>query len=413
MIWLYIFFLLFQLINTYVGVLAPVNPYLFSVFFIILGFTKPVSLTNFKIVILLLFLIIAFVIIYSVKFSFLSSFSIAAKAIQFNYGYFFLIPGFTVLFGLSPGVRMKDILAATFWVISIELLIEFVLIRILGVSPGAFIHYPKVNHITLDQVTGEYTANRLLGMAGNASVTGVLYTTSFILYLGCLYTEQQKLMTKNNLVIMITFIVCFFMIISGSAFFAILFSTFTIWSQRKGNLLLNLFIALLIVPAVLVLFNYLSTITDAFGDKFTTEYLLLLFVKDDIEGSLPYLLNEMSKDYHWYNFFIGCYYFEWGNVDAVIKTVDYFYVNVVYEFGIIGLFFFFFIIKLSYNALKKMKIIDDSYLKFGILVLVFGSLHYPAIAYMSSQIFLSALTAIAIRDQMEGKGSIKRLVKSE
>lgn len=392
---------MFQLLNTYLGVLAPINPYLFSVFFILLGFTKSIKVINLKLLVLLILLIIGFVIIYTVKFSFLSSFSIAAKAIQFNYGYFFLIPGFTVLFGYFPSIKLKDILAATFWVISLELLLEFLLIRILGVSPGAFTHYPKVSHITLDVTTGEYTANRLLGMAGNASVTGVLYTTSFVLYLGCLYAEQQKLTTRKSLFVILTFITCFFMIISGSAFFAILFATFAIWSQRKGSLVKNLLIALSIVPAVLIFFNYLSTVTDAFGDKFTTEYLILLFVKDDIEGSLPYLLNEMSKDYHWYNFFIGSYYFEWGNQDAIIKTVDYFYVNVVYEFGIIGLILFFYIIKLAYEAIKRLNVIDLTYLKFGVLVLVFGSLHYPAIAYMSAQVFISALAAIAIRDQVE------------
>jgi len=403
MIFFYTYLFLFQLFNTYLGVLAPLNPYVFSIIFILYGFRHKIKIINVNILLVLLFLIIAFIIIYSVKFTLASSITIAAKAIQFNYGYYFLIPGLTVFFGFFPRIKIIHILSATFWAISIELLIEFLLIRLLGVSPGAFTHYPKTQHITLDQVTGEYTANRLLGMAGNASVTGVLYTSSFVLYLGALYLQYNNLKTRKIIIVIVTFLICFFMIISGSAFFAVLLATVVIWSQRKGNLIRNLIIGFTIIPSVLILFNYLSTVTDAFGDKFTTEYLILLFVKDDIEGSLPYLLHEMSKDYHWYHFFTGSYYFEWGNPDAIIKTVDYFYVNVIYEFGIFGLIIFFVVISKSYRAIADLRLIDNTFLKFGFLVLIFGSLHYPAIAYMSSQVFVSSLAAVAIRDRMARK----------
>lgn len=362
------------------------------------GFTERMKLINVKIIFVLLAVLVSFLIIYSIKFSFFNSFSITAKALQFNFGYFFLIPGFSILFGLFPSIKMEKILAVTFWVITAELLLEFLLIRVLGVSPGSFTHYPKVAHITLDKATGVYTADRLLGLAGNASVTGVLYSASFALYLGTLISDGTKFLNARSIPVIVVFVMCFFMIISGSAFFAILLSLFIVWSQKKGSLTLNLLIALFVIPSVLFLFDYVSSLTDAFGSKFKIEYLVFLLSRDDVQGSLPYLLNEILQDYHWYNLFVGSYYFEWGNENAVIRTVDYFYVNLVYEFGLIGLAVFFYIIKLAYNAIKKRQIINENYLKFGFLIIVVGSLHYPAIAYMASQIFLSAIAGIAIRD---------------
>ncbi len=398
MIVVYIFFLLFQLFNTYLSILTPLNPYIFSVLFIFIGFKKKIHIINLKLLATLLFIVVAFIIIYSCKFSILSSFTITAKAVQFNFGYLLLIPGFSVIFSYLKIVKLEDILRITFWVISTELLLEFVLIRVLGVSPGSFAHYPKVQHITLDQVTGLYTADRLLGLAGNASVTGVLYASSFILYLGHLYKTQATLKSKKSIVVIATFIVCFFMIVSGSAFFAILLAGAILWIQGKGNMIKNLLLASIVLGIVLLTFNFLSTLTDAFGNKFTTEYLFLLVNNDDIEGSLPYLLSDMSKGYHWYNFFIGSYFFEWGNAEARAKTVDYFYVNVIYEFGLIGLTVFFYVIKQAYNALKKSTVINYNYFKLGFLTIVLGSLHYPVISYMATQVFLSALAAIAIRD---------------
>jgi hypothetical protein len=399
MIGVYVFFLLFQLLNTYLGILAPLNPYIFSVLFIVYGFKDSVKITNLKILTTLLVFSICLIIIYAVKFSILSSLPTTAKAVQFNFGYYILIPGFTVLFKLFPKVTIEDILRVTFWTISSELFLEFILIRILYVSPGAFQHYPKLQHITYDPVTGEYTANRLLGMAGNASVTGVIYTSSFILYLGALYKKAKTLKARKSLIVICTFIACFFMIVSGSAFFAIILTAFIVWSQKEGNLLKNLFIAVFIVMVILFIFNYLSSLTDIFSNKFTTEYLVFLLTNGD-EGSLPYILNDMSKGYHWYNLLLGSYFFEWGNPDAVIKTVDYFYVNLIYEFGLVGLTIFFYIIKTAYNVIKKNTVLDNQYLKFGFLVLVVGSLHYPSIVYMAAQIFISALAAIAIRDNV-------------
>lgn len=403
MIAVYVFFLLFQLLNTYLGLLAPLNPYVFSSLFILYGFKDRIKIINLKILSVLFVLIISFLIIYSIKFSFLSSFPVTAKAIQFNFGYYFLIPGFTVLFKLFPKVTMKDILAVTFWTITAELLMEFVLIRLLHVSPGAFQHYPKTQHISYDTATGEYTANRLLGMAGNASVTGVIYTVSFVLYLGYLYVHQQTLYKRKSVIVIFTFIACFFMIVSGSAFFAIILSAFVVWSQKKGNLAKNLIISLFVLIGILLIFNYISTLTDLFSNKFSTEYLAYLLTNDDIQGSLPYLLHDMSKGYHWYNLFIGSYYFQWGNSDAVIKTVDYFYVNLVYEFGLIGLVIFFYVIRVGYRIIKKSNVIDGQFLKFGFLVLIIGSLHYPSIAYMALQVYISALAAMAIRDSFLNK----------
>lgn len=399
MIGVYVFFLLFQLLNTYLGILAPLNPYIFSVLFIVYGFKDGVKKTNLKILATLLGFSICLIIIYAIKFSVLTSLPTTAKAVQFNFGYYILIPGFTVLFKYFPKVTIEDILRVTFWTISSELFLEFILIRILHVSPGAFQHYPKLQHITYDPVTGEYTANRLLGMAGNASVTGVIYTSSFILYLGALYQKGQILKTKKSLIVIATFIACFFMIVSGSAFFAIVLTAFIVWSQKEGNLLKNLLIGAFILIVVLLIFNYLSSLTDAFSNKFTTEYLFFLLTNAD-EGSLPYILNDMSKGYHWYNLFVGLYFFEWGNPDAVIKTVDYFYVNLIYEFGLVGLTIFFYVIKTAYNAIKSNAVLDNQYLKFGLLVLVVGSLHYPSIVYMAAQVFISALAAIAIRDKL-------------
>jgi hypothetical protein len=402
---IYIYFLLFQLLDTYLGFITPFNPYIFSILFIIYGFKDRIKIINLKLLSLLFFIVVAFLIIYTIKFSFFSSFLVTAKAIQFNFGYFLLVPGFTVLLGLLKKINLKYILVGTFWAITTELLLEFVLIRILHVSPGAFTHYPKLQHITYNSITGEYTANRLLGMAGNASVTGVLYTTSFTLYLGYLYKAQQTLFKKTSMVVIVTFVACFFMIVSGSAFFAILLSAFVVWSQKKGNLMKNLLIVISILVVVLGIFNYISTLTDAFSNKFTTEYLLFLLNNDDIEGSLPYIIHDMSTGYHWYNLIVGSYYFEWGKTDAVIKTVDYFYVNLIYEFGLIGLFVFIYIIKVAYKAVKNVCSIDAQYLKFGFLVLVFGSLHYPCIAYMASQVYISALAAVAIKDYSASKST--------
>lgn len=399
MIILYLFFLLFQLLNTYVGVLTPLNPYVFSILFIIYGFRKPVSLTNIKLLFILLSVAFVFIIVYTIKFSFLSSFSITAKAIQFNFGYLFLIPGFTILFGFFPSIKLRHVLAGTFWTLSLELLMEFIVIRILKISPAAFAHYPKVAHISLNKITGEYTADRLLGIAGNASVTGVLYVSCFFLFLGSLYREENSLWGKKNIIVCTTFIVCFFTIISGSAFFALLLALIAVWIQKKGSLLRNTILVSVFISIVLVTFSFISKLTDAFGNKFTVEYLIFLLSRDDVHGSLPYLIHQMSIGYQWYNFIFGSYYFEWGNPDAVIKTVDFFFVNLIYEFGLIGLILFFYVIRLGYLTVKRLQIIDENYLKLGIFVMVIGSLHYPAIAYMASQVFLSAVFAIAIRDR--------------
>ena len=398
MIFFYAYSFLFQFLNTYFGFLAILNPYVFSVFFIVIGFTKKVKKLNIKILSVFFLMTISFLIIYSFKFSFIKSFLIAAKAIQFNYGYYLLIPGMTVLLSYFPQMKLNKILQLTFWILSIELLVEFVLIRIFGVSPGSFIHYPKVTHITQDKITGEYTANRLLGLTGNASVMGVIYSTSFFFYIGSVYSFTKKLLTKETIPIILTFIICFFMIISGSAFFAIIASLFIVWSTSKGNLFKNLLFGTAFFVTVLLLFSYLSRITDVFGDKFTTRYLIFLLTKDDIQGSLPYLIYEMSIGYHWYNFFIGTYFFEWGNPNAVIKTVDFFYANVIYEFGLIGLIIFFYPIKVAYNVISKGTI-DLFFVRLGFLVLIFGSLHYPAIAYIASQVFISFMAAISIRDR--------------
>ena len=399
MISVYVFFFLFQLLNTYIGVLAPFNPYVFAILFIIYGFKGNIKFVNLKILTILLIVTVSLIIIYTVKFSFIKSFLISAKAIQFNFGYLFLIPGFTVFFNVFRSIKLKNVLSCTFWVMSLELMLEFILLRILKFSPVLFTHYPKIAHIRYDPITKEYAADRLLGMASNASVTGVLYTCCFAFYFGYLYYTSENLFAKKNLLVLLTFIVCFFLVVSGSAFFAILLSLFLIWSQRKGNLLKNLLIAILVIPAVLLGFNFLSGFTEAFGNKFTVGYLLLLFQNDELEGSLPYVINEMAQGYSWFKFFFGSYFFEWGNPDAVIKTVDYFYVNLVYEFGLIGLCLFIYIIKLTFDAVKRLDLIEYSYLKFGFFVLVFGSLHYPAVVYMASQVFLSAIAAIGLRNR--------------
>lgn len=398
MIYIYIYLFVFQLLNTYLGVLTPLNPYVFSVLLIVYGVAKKMHKTNLKILAVLALSVITCIFVYTVKFSLLSSFSITAKAIQFNFGYLFLIPGFTVFFKLVPKIKMVDILKATFWTISIEIFIEFVLIRILGVSPGAFTHYPKLQHIIFDPLTGIYTAYRLLGLTGNASVTGVLLSAIAAIYLGYLFEQEQKLLTKKTIPVIVSFFSCFFMIISGSAFFAIMVSLLIIWAQRKGSLGKNLMIAAILVPSIAIFFNYLATVTDAFGEKFTTKYLLLLLQTEDMPGSLPFVLKELSREYHWYNFFVGTYTFEWGNASARIKTVDFFFVNLVFEFGLLGLWVLVYAFRVAYKAVKKMQVVNNLFLQFGFLVVFIGSMHYPSIAYTATQVFLSAIAGIALRD---------------
>jgi len=404
MLYLYIYLLVFQMLNTYLGFLAPLNPYTLSLLFILFSIKGGINKVNLKLFSILTILIALFITVYSFKFSFFSSFGITAKALQFNYGYLFLIPGLTYFFKLDKKIKIEDVLSATFWTLSAELLLEFVLIRILGVSPDAFSHYPKVSHIRIDSLTGDYVADRLLGLTGNASVMGVFYVSVFSLYLGRLKRLCLEKFTFYMKTVIFVFMCCFFMITSGSAFFAILLSLLLIWSIKKGNLLKNLILGLLAISLVLFLFDYVDSEFNLFNGKFKIEYLLLLLTNDDIEGSLPYLLYEMSIGYNWYDLFIGKYFFEWGNSEAVVKTVDYFYINLVYEFGLLGLAFFFYIIRLAYLKVIDADLIGIDYVRFGFFVLLLGSLHYPAIVYMAPQVFLSAVIAVAIRDSFENQG---------
>ncbi|MGJ1385062.1 hypothetical protein ACR782_02585 [Sphingobacterium spiritivorum] len=393
---IYIYFLVFQFLNTYLGVLSVFNPYAFCLFFTLLGLQIRTDKISKRFFLILILFVVFFIIVYSFKFSFVSSFGTTAKALQFNFGYLFLIPGFAFLFKFDKGISLEKILSSTFWILTVELFMEFILIRIVGISPDLFQHYPKINHIRIDELTGAYVADRMLGLTGNASVMGVFFVSVFSMYMGRLMELSPNKITLKMRIAIIAFLCCFFMITSGSAFLAILASFLVIWASKKGNLIKNLILVLIILPVIALFVNYLDVNFNLFNGKFKFDYLIFLLSNNSIEGSLPYLLRDMSKDYNWYDIFFGKYYFEWGNPDAVIKTVDYFYINLVYEFGIFGLIVFLYIIKIAYDKIAASKIVSSNYLKFAFLVLVFGSLHYPAIVYMAPQVFISAVTGFAI-----------------
>ncbi len=399
MFFFYAYIFLFQLLNTYLPFLAVFNPYTFAIIALPIGFLYRLKKISLKFIALLFFMAVALIIIYGIKFSFASAALTTAKAVQFNFGYLILVPGLAALFSFSKQVTVKRILALTFWIISVELFIEFFLIRILHFSPTIFQHYPQVAHIRIDKDSGEFVADRLLGMVGNASVMGVFYSVVFSFYLGFLYSEQPLNFFKTHLKKIIVFVTCFFMVVSGSAFFSLVMALFIVRVLKKGNLLKNIFLGILTIALMFGVIALVSQFNSFIGNKFSIDYLIFLLVNDDIEGSLPYLLNDMANGFHWYNFIIGTYYFEWGNPKMVIKTVDFFFANLVYEFGLIGLACFVYIFKQIYGSIKKAAVIHINFLNFGFLVLVIGSLHYPSIVYLAPQVFISTIVAVALRDQ--------------
>lgn len=389
----FLFFLFFcvlhsQFFQSYIPFFYYLNIYFISIIIFIFNAFPKLKKDVFYLIICLIFVFVYFVYRYSLIDS--EFFQISIKSLQFNFGYLFIIP---LLLTLRKKIDIKNFISVAFYFFSIEIIIEYLIYITLGLSPLIFKHIPE--SYIFDSGSSIISISRSIGISGNSSVSGVQLVVLFLFKQSFNNHKSFKEILNIDLLI---FLLSFIMIFSGSAFFSLLFGILIMYFF-KLNILKKIFISIPLTLIFLFAINNIN-IYEPSGNKFSINYLFYLLMDTENYTSFLPQFSIFISEYGFEKILFGNYIIPWGkNIEDVFVTVDYAYLNLLFEFGVIGVAFFIFIIVLIFKKLKKyISYYENSnsfFIDLSLLVLLISNLHYPVISYYYTQslicIFLFAL----------------------
>lgn len=370
-----------QFLSSYISVF-----YFFNIYFVGIAFLIFSSFKMRKDVLKFLFLmtLIFIYFIYRYDLNYDDFFSISIKSLQFNFGYLILIP---CLLSNKINFDLKKFVKICFYFFSFEIIIEYIII--LFFNPEIFSHVPE-SYLYFNNQTYLIELNRAFGVSGNSSVSGVQLTVLFLLNISLKGVRNFKSVIKSR--DFIIFIISFLLVFSGSAFFSIIISLIIYYFNK-----IKLFAKLVSVLVILVVISYLYLNIDfslTSNNKFSISYLFFLLFDTDNYTSLIPQFYSMIENYGLSSIVFGNFIIPWGQeFEGVFMTVDYTYLNLLFEFGLIGLFayfcIFYFIYKKCIVYFKINSNYPTVYIKMTFLILLISTFHYPVISYYYTQAFLS------------------------
>ena len=362
-----------QFLSSFISVFYFINIYFVGIAFLIFSSFK-IRKDVLKFLFLITLVFIYFIFRYDLNYD--DSFSISIKSLQFNFGYLILIP---CLLSNKINFDLKKFVKICFYFFSFEIIIEYIII--LFFNPEIFSHVPESY---LSEI------NRAFGVSGNSSVSGVQLTVLFLLNISLKEFRNFKSVIKSR--DFIIFIISFLLVFSGSAFFSIIISLI-IYYFNKIKLFTKLFFVLFIFVVISYLYlNIDFSVTST--NKFSISYLLFLLLDTDNYTSLIPQFFSMIENYGLNSILFGNYIIPWGReFEGIFMTVDYTYLNLLFEFGLFGLFLYFsifyFIYKKCIIYFKINSNYPTIYIKMTFLILLISTFHYPVISYYYTQAFLS------------------------
>ena len=362
-----------QFLSSYISVFYFINIYFVGIAFLIFSSFK-MRKDVLKFLFLMTLIFIYFIYRYDLNYD--DFFSISIKSLQFNFGYLILIP---CLLSNKINFDLKKFVKICFYFFSFEIIIEYVII--LFFNPEIFSHVPESY---LSEI------NRAFGVSGNSSVSGVQLTVLFLLNISLKEFRNFKSVIKSR--DFIIFIISFLLVFSGSAFFSIIISLIIYYFNK-----IKLFTKLFFVFFIFVVTSYLYLNIDfsvTSTNKFSISYLLFLLLDTDNYTSLIPQFFSMIENYGLNSILFGNYIIPWGReFEGIFMTVDYTYLNLLFEFGLFGLFLYFIIFYFIYKKCIIYFKINSNYptiyIKMTFLILLISTFHYPVISYYYTQAFLS------------------------
>ena len=362
-----------QFLSSYISVFYFINIYFVGIAFLIFSSFK-MRKDVLKFLFLMTLIFIYFIYRYDLNYD--DFFSISIKSLQLNFGYLILIP---CLLSNKINFDLKKFVKICFYFFSFEIIIENVII--LFFNPEIFSHVPESY---LSEI------NRAFGVSGNSSVSGVQLTVLFLLNISLKEFRNFKSVIKSR--DFIIFIISFLLVFSGSAFFSIIISLIIYYFNK-----IKLFTKLFFVFFIFVVTSYLYLNIDfsvTSTNKFSISYLLFLLLDTDNYTSLIPQFFSMIENYGLNSILFGNYIIPWGReFEGIFMTVDYTYLNLLFEFGLFGLFLYFIIFYFIYKKCIIYFKINSNYptiyIKMTFLILLISTFHYPVISYYYTQAFLS------------------------
>lgn len=380
----FIFFIFFigihaQFLASYISEIYYFNLYFTSILLLLFSFLKVRKQTVIFIFLVVVFL---FYFLYRYKSSYDEYFSISVKSIQFNFGYLILIP---CLLSLRKRFDFRGFIKLCFYIFCFEICIEYLVIK--------FYNVDILKHVSIAYLyyKGELISLvRAFGISGNSSVSGVQLTVLFLLNISSKKETDFKSILKSF--DFLIFILSFLAVFSGTAFFSI-FIAFGIYYFMNTKILNKfIFISCLILVVVYLFYTVDFSVTSA--NKFSIGYLFYLLFDSENPASLIPTALAMADTYGLEKLIFGNYIIPWGSdIEGVFFTVDYTYINLIFEFGVIGLMAYLYIVYFVYKTivskLGKDKNREFFYFKIIFLILIISTFHYPVISYYYTQILVS------------------------
>ena len=379
-----------QFLTFYFNIFYFLNSYfLFITFF----FTEKLKININALKSILFLLIFCLFIYYNYSYNYSNPIYISLKSIQFYFGYLILIP---CLINLKSSIQINQIIFLIFYVFSLEIIFEFFIIFIFNIYPETIFLHISDAYIYDHWDSLRADLNRVFGLSGNSSVSGVQL---LILYLFFLYFKYEKVDIKNlinNIFFSFhfyLFIISFFMVFSGAAFFSLIFALFILFFFRLSNIYKIIFILVSILSIYIIYIN--SNFDYSSGNKFSINYLLFILFDQDSYTSLIPQVNKFLELYGLKNILFGNYLINWSDEvsNNIFMSVDYSYLNILFEFGIIGLFIYLSIMYYLFSNIHNYMLKSNKNLSFiskvVFLVVFISTFHYPVFSYYFTQTLLS------------------------
>ena len=380
----FIFFIFFigihaQFLANYISEIYYFNLYFISTLFLLSSLLKVR-----KQVAIFILLIAGFLCYFTYRYnlSYDEYLLISIKSIQFNFGYLILIP---CLLSLRKGFDLTNFIKSCFYVFCFEIFLEYLVIM--------FYNVDILKHVPTDYLYDKgslQSLNRAFGMSGNSSVSGVQLTLLFLLNLSLKKENDFKSVLKSF--DFLIFIVIFLFIFSGTAFFSIWIALGIYYFNDTKILNKFIFISCLILVVVYLFYTVDFSVTSA--NKFSIGYLFYLLLDSENPASLIPTVLAMFDAYGLDKLIFGNYIIPWGmDVEGIFLTVDYTYVNLIFEFGFFGLIAYFYLFYFMYekiiSKLPSNKKGSLFYLKMTFSILIISTFHYPVISYYYTQALMS------------------------
>ena len=380
----FIFFIFFigihsQFLASYISELYYFNLYFTSILFLLFSFLKVRKQT---VIFTFLVVVFLFYFLYRYNSSYDEYFSISVKSIQFNFGYLILIP---CLLSLRKRFDFRGFIKLCFYIFCFEICIEYLIIKVYSVD--------ILKHVSISYLydKGELISLvRAFGISGNSSVSGVQLTVLFLLNISSKKENDFKSILKSF--DFLIFILSFLFVFSGTAFFSIFIALGIYYFMNTKILNKLIYLSFLIILTIYLLNSVDFSVTSA--NKFSITYLLYLLLDPENPASLIPTALAMADTYGLEKLIFGNYIIPWGSdIEGVFFTVDYTYINLIFEFGVIGLMAYicivYFVYKTIVSKLGKDKERALFYYKIIFLILIISTFHYPVISYYYTQILIS------------------------